>query len=101
MKSPGKPSLRCDVERRFWCEIAKGLTSEDAALAVGASQAAVAPAGPPWRRRRPPGLRRGTPHGRLSHVPSLPFGLIHGRHGDLVFGVGRDRHSAHLRNRNS
>ena len=34
------PSLRRDVERQFWCEIAKGLTSEDAALAVGASPAA-------------------------------------------------------------
>jgi len=40
MKSPGKPSLRRDVERLFWREIAKGVTSEDAALAVGASQAA-------------------------------------------------------------
>lgn len=39
MKSPGKPSLRCDVERLFWREIAKGLTSEEAAIAVGASQA--------------------------------------------------------------
>jgi hypothetical protein len=28
MKSPGKPSLRRDVERLFWREIAKGLTSE-------------------------------------------------------------------------
>jgi hypothetical protein len=27
MRSPGKPSLRRDVERQFWCEIAKGLTS--------------------------------------------------------------------------
>ena len=45
MKSPGMPSLRRDVERQFWCEIAKGLTSEDAALAVGASRSA--------RRRRP------------------------------------------------
>jgi hypothetical protein len=40
MKSPGKPSLRRDVERLFWREIARGLTSEDAAIAVGASQAA-------------------------------------------------------------
>ena len=48
MKSPGKPSLRRDVERLFWCEIAKGLTSEDAALAVGASQAA----GSRWFRER-------------------------------------------------
>ena len=46
MRSPGKPSLRRDVERQFWCEIAKGLTSEDAA--VGASQAA----GGRWFRER-------------------------------------------------
>src|SRR5271154_3614144 len=48
MKSPGKPSLRRDVERLFWREIAKGLSSEDAALAVGASQAA----GSRWFRDR-------------------------------------------------
>ncbi len=48
MKSPGKPSLRRDVERHFWREVAKGLTSEDAAVAVGASQAA----GSRWFRER-------------------------------------------------
>jgi Helix-turn-helix domain len=48
MKSPGKPSLRRDVERLFWHEIAKGLTSEEAALSVGASQAA----GSRWFRER-------------------------------------------------
>ena len=48
MKSPGAPSLRRDVERLFWREIAKGLTSEDSALAVGASQAA----GSRWFRER-------------------------------------------------
>ncbi|WP_133997772.1 IS30 family transposase [Kribbella sp. VKM Ac-2566] len=48
MKSPGKPSLRRDVERLFWREIRKGLTSEDAAIAVGASQAA----GSRWFRER-------------------------------------------------
>src|SRR5271167_1602102 len=48
MKSPGKPSLRRDVERLFWREIAKGLSSEDAALAVGASSAA----GSRWFRER-------------------------------------------------
>jgi IS30 family transposase len=36
------------VERLFWREIAKGLTSEDAAIAVGASQAA----GTRWFRER-------------------------------------------------
>lgn len=48
MKSPGKPSLRRDVERLFWAEIAKGLTSEDAAVAVGVSQAV----GSRWFRER-------------------------------------------------
>ena len=45
-RSPGAPALRRDVERLFWCEIAKGLTSEEAALAV--SQAA----GSRWFRQR-------------------------------------------------
>jgi IS30 family transposase len=48
MKSPGAPSLRRDVERLFWHEIAKGLSSEEAALAVGASSAA----GSRWFRER-------------------------------------------------
>jgi IS30 family transposase len=48
MKSPGKPSLRRDVERLFWQRIAEGLSSEQAALAVGASQAA----GSRWFRER-------------------------------------------------
>jgi len=48
MRSPGKPSLRRDVERRFWREIGKGLTSENAANAVGVSQAA----GTRWFRDR-------------------------------------------------
>jgi IS30 family transposase len=48
MKSPGKPSLRRDVERLFWREIAKGLTSEDAAVAVGVSPAT----GARWFRER-------------------------------------------------
>src|SRR3954469_10497204 len=48
MKSPGKPSHRHDVERWFWREIAKGLSSEQAARAVGVSQAA----GSRWFRER-------------------------------------------------
>jgi IS30 family transposase len=48
MRSPGAPSLRRDVERLFWREIANGLTSEDAALVVGASSAA----GSRWFRER-------------------------------------------------
>jgi IS30 family transposase len=48
MKSPGKPSLRRDVERLFWREVAMGLSSEDAAAAVGVSPAA----GTRWFRER-------------------------------------------------
>ncbi len=48
MKSPEKPSRRRDVERLFWGEIAKGLCIEDAAIAVGVSQAA----GSRWFRER-------------------------------------------------
>jgi IS30 family transposase len=40
MKSPGAPALRREVEREFWREIAKGVTSEEAAAAVGVSRAA-------------------------------------------------------------
>jgi IS30 family transposase len=40
MKSPGRPSLRREVQRAFWREIARGLTSAEAGVAAGASQAA-------------------------------------------------------------
>jgi IS30 family transposase len=40
MKSPGRPSLRREVQRAFWREIAKGLRSEEAGVLVGASGAA-------------------------------------------------------------
>jgi Helix-turn-helix domain len=39
MKSPGAPSHRREVEREFWREIATGLLPEEAARAVGVSQA--------------------------------------------------------------
>jgi IS30 family transposase len=39
MKSPGAPRHRREVEREFWGEIAKGLLPEEAAAAVGVSQA--------------------------------------------------------------
>ncbi len=48
MRSPGHPSLRRDVERSFWRKVAEGSSSEDAALAVGASSAA----GSRWFRER-------------------------------------------------
>ena len=37
MRSPGAPSIRCEIERRFWEQIATGITSERAAEAVGVS----------------------------------------------------------------
>jgi IS30 family transposase len=40
MKSPGAPALRREIERQFWREIANGLLAEEAAAAVGVSQAA-------------------------------------------------------------
>src|SRR3954470_553007 len=48
MKSPGAPSHRREVERLFWDEIARGLTSEHAAAAVGVSSGA----GAQWFRQR-------------------------------------------------
>ncbi len=40
MRSPGSPSIRREVKRRFWEQIATWITSERAAKAVGVSQAA-------------------------------------------------------------
>ena len=48
MRSPGAPSHRREVERRFWQQIATGVTSEKAAEAVGVSQ----PVGTRWFRHR-------------------------------------------------
>ncbi|GAA2425606.1 helix-turn-helix domain-containing protein [Streptomyces glaucus] len=39
MKPPGRPPTRREAERLFWREIAKGLTSQDAAVAAGAAPA--------------------------------------------------------------
>ena len=39
MRSPGAPSLRSEIERLFWEQIATGITSEKAAEAVGVSSA--------------------------------------------------------------
>ena len=48
MRSPGAPSLRREVERQFWEQIATGMTSERAAEVVGVSQAV----GSRWFRHR-------------------------------------------------
>ena len=39
MRSPGAPSLRREVQQEFWRVIATGVTSEEAAAAVGVSRA--------------------------------------------------------------
>jgi len=39
MKSPGAPALRREVEREFWRVVATGVTTDDAAAAVGVSPA--------------------------------------------------------------
>jgi IS30 family transposase len=48
MKSPGAPSHRREIERAFWVEVARGLSSENAATVVGVSQAV----GARWFRHR-------------------------------------------------
>ncbi len=48
MRSPGAPSLRREVERQFWVQIATGITSEKAAEAAGVSEAV----GARWFRYR-------------------------------------------------
>ena len=48
MRSPGAPSHRREIERRFWEQIAKGITSQRAAKVVGVSQAV----GTRWFRHR-------------------------------------------------
>lgn len=48
MRSPGAPSLRREVERKFWEQVATGITSEKAAEAVGVSSAV----GSRWFRHR-------------------------------------------------
>jgi IS30 family transposase len=67
MKSPGAPAHRREVEREFWREIAGGLLAEEAALAVGVSQAV----GSRWFRHR-------------GGMPSIDRGPLSGRY--LTFG---------------
>ena len=63
MKSPGAPAHRREVEREFWREIVKGLLAEEAALAVGVSQAV----GSRWFRHR-------------GGMPSIDLGPLSGRY---------------------
>ncbi len=48
MRSPGAPSHRNEMERRFWMEVATGVTSEEAAEMIGVSPAV----GTRWFRHR-------------------------------------------------
>ena len=48
MRSPGAPSHRREIERAFWVEIARGLSSENAATTVGVSPVV----GARWFRHR-------------------------------------------------
>ena len=48
MRSPGRPPPQRAVERAFWGKIAEGLSSEEAAVAVGVS----GPVGSRWFRQR-------------------------------------------------
>lgn len=48
MRSPGAPSHRNEMERRFWMEVATGVTSEEAAETIGVSPAV----GTRWFRHR-------------------------------------------------
>jgi transposase len=93
MKSPGKPSLRRDVERLFWREIAKGLSSEDAAIAVGVSQGA----GTRWFRERggmPTFLINPVTGRYLSFEEREVMGLLKAQGGgvrEIARELGRDR----------
>jgi hypothetical protein len=48
MCSPGKPPVRRDIVRALWVGVAEGLTSGQAAIAVGVS----GPVGSRWFRER-------------------------------------------------
>jgi IS30 family transposase len=59
MKSPGAPSHRREIERAFWVEVGRGLSSENAATAVGVSPVV----GARWFRHR----------GGMSPFPPTPM----------------------------
>lgn len=67
MISPGAPSSRRSIEREFWKEIASGVSSEDAAAAVGVSPAV----GTRWFRQGGgmPTITLSQPGGRYGQVP--------------------------------
>jgi len=91
MWSPGRPVPRREVEREFWRHIATGLTSEDAAAAVGVS----GPVGSRWFRHgggMPP-ISLAEPSGRyLSFAEREEIALLKAeRHGvrEIARRIGR------------
>jgi transposase-like protein len=78
MRSPGRPPVRRDVERRFWVKIAEGLSSEEAAIAGGVS----GPVGVRWFRERGgmPSIQLTPRSGRyLSFAEREDIALLSGR----------------------
>lgn len=92
MRSPGRPPPRRDVERAFWEQIAEGLTSEDAAIAVGVS----GPVGSRWFRHAGgmAPLELSPPTGRyLSFDEREEIALLNVQHvgvRDIARRLGRD-----------
>jgi len=92
LRSPGRPPPRREVEQEFWRQIARGLTSEDAAAAVGVS----GPVGTRWFRHgggMPP-ISLAEPSGRyLSFAEREEIAILHAScHGvrEIARRVGRD-----------
>lgn len=78
MRSPGRPPVQRDVERRFWVKIAEGLSSEEAATACGVS----GPVGGRWFRERGgmPSIQLNPPSGRyLSFAERENIALLRGQ----------------------
>lgn len=76
MVSPGAPKSRRSIERRFWKEVASGVSSEEAAAAVGVSQAV----GARWFRQGGgmPTITLAEPGGRyLSFAEREEIALLH------------------------
>jgi IS30 family transposase len=91
MRSPGTPPIRREFEQAFWRRVAEGLTSEDAAVAVGVS----GPVGSRWFRDRGgmPSISLDAPTGRyLSFVEREEIALLKAQgHGvrEIARRIGR------------
>ena len=92
LRSPGRPYPRRDVERAFWRQIAEGLSSEDAAVAVGVS----GPVGSRWFRHGGgmPTLSLPEPSGRyLSFAEREEIALLRAKEKgvrEIARMIGRD-----------